>query len=137
MKKPMQNYSFPELSYFLSYRMSSLRWLRSGLMRFGIGDVKFTGNEDDFLRSAHKHIPFLSRWFGKRVDLTDLERRYGPNSERQNRSWDRTWQEFRAEVREGDSIYPFAINFDTLAMRLGFVVVRSGRPVKCLVVVSS
>ncbi len=97
-----------------------MSWLRSYLMRMGIGYVKFDGSEAELWREAMRHVPLSCRWFGRSVAVSELDAQFGDWLE---------WRSARKLVREGDRIWPFLINPWTMAMRKGYVIVRDGKPI--------
>jgi len=115
---------FPDLKRFLSYRIGLLRSLRRWLINRGIGYVEFTENKDDFWRKARKHIPC----FSTSLKIAEFDEAI-LTPEQLNA--------LQALVQPGDSIYPFAMNVDTRAMRLGYVVLRRGKPVGGIIKVRS
>lgn len=130
---PSHDYDFPDLRQFLTLRFGLLRYLRR---RFVIGYIALKGGEEEFLLAAYRNTPLAARWFRHSIDLDELDTRHGPKPGCRS-SGDERWQQFRSQIRHGDEVYPFAINPDTLAMRLGYVVVRNSAPVAAIVVVNS
>ena len=106
---------FPHLRRFLTYRIRALRSLRRCLISRGIGYVVFNGNQEDFWKVASKHIPY----FSSPLSIAELDESLG--------TWT-PWVALRAQLQPEDRIFPFAINVDTMAMRLGYVVFRKGKP---------
>ena len=104
------------LGRFISYRVGPLRSLRRWLIARGIGYHSFEGSLDDLWIAAAKHIP----WFSSTLPVDELDMALG--------TWDE-WQTLRGQLQEDDEVHPFAINVDTLAMKLGYVVFRQGRPI--------
>lgn len=115
---------FPDLSRFLSYRIELLRSLRRWLINRGIGYVEFTEDKEDFWRKAGKHIPC----FSTSLKIAELE---------QNLLSTEQLKTIQSLVQPGDKIYPFAMNVDTRAMRLGYVVLRHGKPIGGIIKVRS
>jgi hypothetical protein len=115
---------FPHLNRFLSYRIGILRWVRRHLMRIGIGYVVLPGDEQALWSLASKHVPL----FGSSLSTGEVDRILESLQE---------WASLRSQILPSDRIYPFAINLDTMAMRLGYVVLRNGKPIGGVVVISS
>ncbi len=70
----------------------------------------------DLWIAAAKHIP----WFSSPLAIDELDKRLCSLDE---------WRAMRGQILDGDKIYPFAINVDTSAMKLGYVVLRRGKPI--------
>lgn len=71
-----------------------------------------------------RNAPIAFRWFGRSLSFADLNARFA--------NFDQ-WIFAREKYTEGDKIWPFVINPHTMSMRVGFVVVRNGRPVAGIV----
>lgn len=115
---------FPILNRFVSYRIGFLRSLRRWLISKGLGYVALGGSHEEFWSLASHHIPS----FGSPVSVAELDRQLGKSKE---------WLVLRSQIQPHDKLFPFAINVDTLAMRLGYVVLRNGKPIGGVVLVSS
>lgn len=102
------------------YRVLVLRWLYKLLVRYGVWYVRFKGTEEHLWQEAVRHAPPSYRWFGRslRIDDVEQELRHCP-----------AWQQMKERIQPGDKIWPFVINPWTMAMRVGYVVVRHGKPV--------
>jgi len=109
-------------------RFRPLRWMRCRLIGFGIGYVKFNGDAQQLWRAAMRHAPITFRWFGRSLTPNDLESELDGNEQ---------WAIVKQQYESGDRIWPFVINPDTLAMRLGYVIVRNRKPVTGVVTVVS
>lgn len=105
-----------------------VRWIRFILQRFGVGYVKFRGDDHHFWSAAMRNAPISFRWFGRSISPSDLDLRF-PDFDQ--------WVKARKEFKEGDKIWPFVINPNTMAMRVGFVIVRNCEPITGIVVLSS
>ena len=117
------------LNAFPLYRSTWLRWLRKPLAWIGVGRYeRWGGSEQQFWEVALRNIPVSYRLLGRSARLADLDARFAQWSE---------WQDVRARIEPGDRIYPFAFNLGTLAMRLGYVIARRGRPIGGIVVLVS
>jgi hypothetical protein len=117
-------YPFPHLDRFVSYRIRPLRSLRRWLLLRGVGYVSFGKTEEEFWIVASKRIPLFSR----PLTVEEVDRAYDHSKQ---------WISLRAQLQAGDTIHPFAINVDTMAMRLGYVVLRKGKAIGGVVVVLS
>jgi hypothetical protein len=115
---------FPHFRRFLFYRIGLLRSLHRWLISWGVGYVAFKGSEEDFWKAASNHVPY----FSSPLSVDELDESLG--------NWSQ-WVDLRAQVQPKDRIFPFAINVDTKAMRLGYVVIRQGKPIGGVVKVAS
>jgi hypothetical protein len=118
------DYDFPHLDRFVSYRIGVLRLLRRWLLSTGMGYVVFNGNDADFWVIASKHIPC----FSTALPVEEIDRTLGDWHE---------WVALRGRINADDKVFPFAINVDTSGMRLGYIVLRQGKPLGGLVIISS
>lgn len=109
------DHAFPHLNRFISYRIVPLRSLRRWLIARGVGYVDLDGNERAFWSVSGKHIPR----FSSALTLSEVDEALRGRSE---------WTVLKAQIQAGDKVFPFAINVDTLAMRLGYVVLRQDKP---------
>jgi hypothetical protein len=89
-----------------------------------VGYVSLNPVPEDFWRVASRHTPF----FSSSLSVKELDQIFLNSN---------AWQELRAAIQPGDKILPFAVNVDSLAMRLGYVVVRAGEPVGGVICVAS
>lgn len=90
----------------------------------GIGYVVLRRDEEALWSLASKHVPL----FGSPISTGEVDKIL--------ESW-QEWVLLRTHILPSDRIYPFAINLDTMAMRLGYVVLRNGKPIGGIVVISS
>jgi hypothetical protein len=97
-------------------------------MQMGIGYVTFTGDEQQLWRAAMRHAPVSFRWFGRSLSPDDLDAELDDSGR---------WETAKQAYQPGDKIWPFVINPDTMAMRLGYVIVRNRQPVTGVVTISS
>jgi hypothetical protein len=118
------DYDFPHLDRFISCRVWPLRMLRRWLLRIGVGYVVFNGNDEDLWIAGSKHIPY----FSSALPIEEIDPLLGTLEE---------WAALRGMIHADDKIFPFAMNVDTMAMRLGYVVLRRGKPVGGVVMISS
>jgi hypothetical protein len=102
--------------------------IRRLLNRLGIGYVRLDGSEAMLWSQAARHAPLLYRLFRRSVAVADLDARLNDFRE---------WQQLKTQLLPDDLIWPFTFNQGTLAMRQGFVVIRSGKPVAGLVTIVS
>lgn len=75
--------------------------------------------KDDLLAEAAKHAPLVYRILNLSLSMSRLEARLHGLSE---------WEEWKRTRQQGDRIWPFIFNRDTLAMRRGYVIMRGGAP---------
>jgi hypothetical protein len=115
-----------ERSLWHRYRL--LRWLRRCLLNYGVGYVTMGGDEAQFWPEAMRHAPISYRWLGSSVSLDEIDAELRTSSE---------WSAVRKRYQHGDRIWPFIINPDTMAMRLGYVIVRNGKPVAGIITIVS
>ncbi len=102
------------------YRYSLLRGVRRCLTRLGYWYVPSNVDPEVFWRLAVHCVPFKFRFFGRTLTIEELEPELANN---------RQWYEAKQLYRSGDRIWPFVVNFDTLGMRLGYIVVRNRKPI--------
>ncbi|ADB15113.1 hypothetical protein Psta_0423 [Pirellula staleyi DSM 6068] len=110
------------------YRLGVLRWLYWFLVRRGTWYVTLRGDEQQLWWEALRHAPPSFRWFGRSLGTEDVDQELPDSPE---------WHRIRDTIQPGDMIWPFLINPWTLAMRAGYVIVRHGKPVHCIVTVLS
>ena len=102
--------------------------IRRLLYRFGIGYVRLDCTEAMFWLQAARHAPLLYRLFRRTVPVAQLDSQFDDFA---------AWLEVKRQLAPDDLIWPFVFNQDTLAMRQGYVVVRSGKPITGFVTISS
>lgn len=68
---------------------------------------------------AASRAPVAYRWFGRTVDVADLDAEYGDFDD---------WLALRSRLQSGDRLWPFTINPYSMSMRKGFVAIRDGKP---------
>lgn len=97
-------------------------------MERGIGYVRLSGDSLEFWRQAMRHSPVSFRWFGRSLNPDDLAEELSGREQ---------WRIAMEQYQAGDKIWPFIINPNTLAMRLGYIIVRDGKPVTGVVTLVS
>src|SRR5215204_3630793 len=102
--------------------VASFEYLRSVIRRFRY--VEIDGTDEQIQREAMRHAPFQFRWLGATLDSDQVAVTLRGRPD---------WDSMQDQIRPSDRIWPFLINPDTSAMRSGFVVVRSGRPLGVIV----
>lgn len=75
--------------------------------------------KEDLLVEAARHAPLVYRMLNLSLSMSRLEARLHGSSE---------WEEWKRTRRQGDRIWPFVFNRDTLAMRKGYVIMRGRAP---------
>lgn len=113
---------------WLEFRHPWLNWLQQIYFERFARHVEFTGDVNHLWREAAQHAPMSFRWFGRTLALKDVDDELGHFEQ---------WIKARRLHRPGDKIWPYRINPATLAMRIGYVIVRKGQPVTGVVLISS
>ena len=114
--------------YWMDRDPFPVRWLRFFVEKTGLSYVRFSGEERDFWIAAMQNAPFAFRWFGRSLSFSSLDAQYNHFDQ---------WLAARKLYREGDKIWPFVINTNSMAMRVGFVIVRGARPITGIVTLIS
>lgn len=110
--------------YWMRSNPFPARWLRSILLRIGIGYVTWTGEDKQLWAAAVRNAFMMFRRLGRSLSFADLDSRYSHFDQ---------WIEAREKYQGGDKIWPFVINPNTMEMRAGFVIVRGRLPVTGIV----
>jgi hypothetical protein len=78
-----------------------------------------------------KGLPWF-RWLRQPVPVQQLDAEFGDGLLKTE------WSELREKMEPGDKIWPFDVHVRRyLGMRRGFIVLRRGKPIGCIVTVSS
>ena len=93
-----------------------------------IGYVRLDDSEAMLWSQAARHAPLLYRLFRRSIAVAELDSRLADIPD---------WHELKPQLMPDDLIWPFEFNQGTLAMRQGFVVIRSGKPVAGFVMIAS
>jgi len=75
-----------------------------------------------------RHAPIRYRWFRRSLSFDEIDNELNGFDQ---------WRVAREKYRPGDMIWPFVLNFDTMAMRCGYVLVRKGIAVGGVVTIVS
>lgn len=94
------------------------------LVRFGIGYVRLDGSEEMLWAQAARHAPIPCRLFRRSILIDELDFKLKELAD---------WHRLKSELLPDDLIWPFTFNRGTSAMRAGYVVIRSGKPVTGIV----
>jgi hypothetical protein len=101
----------------LRHRFWPLRRLHQWMIHWGVGYVRLNGDEEQLWNEAMRHAPIRYRWFRRSLSFEEIDKELDGFGQ---------WLTTREKYRPGDKIWPFVLNFDTLAMRCGYVLVRRG-----------